>query len=289
MNANKILSKIFIKTIQNGDSLINDRIKSNQPLMIGRFGSVEIKATIYPKIPIFIQRHIREKIFFSMQNNAGFFKPSDISIKKFSDLILKDAAELDILGSWRIEEQLLLKNLNSCARVELKCLEPYLSKTPWTQSLAGKKILVIHPFNKTIENQYNENRLKIFKNKSILPEFKSIRTIRAVQSIANNAIDSKFLDWFDALNYMKSLIDKEDYDIAIIGCGAYGLPLAAHVKRSGKIAIHLGGATQILFGIRGKRWDGHPEISKLYNDYWVRPAPEETPEKSQNVENGCYW
>lgn len=49
---------------------------------------------------------------------------------------------------------------------------------------------------------------------------------------------------------MKDEIDKRDYDIALIGCGAYGFPLAAHIKRSGKKAVHLGGALQLLFGIK---------------------------------------
>lgn len=34
-------------------------------------------------------------------------------------------------------------------------------------------------------------------------------------------------------------MDAYDYDVAIIGCGAYGMHLAAHAKRKGKIAIHL--------------------------------------------------
>ena len=33
----------------------------------------------------------------------------------------------------------------------------------------------------------------------------------------------------------------------------------------------MSGATQLLFGIKGKRWDDHPVISKLYNPAWVRP------------------
>ena len=88
---------------------------------------------------------------------------------------------------------------------------------------------------------------------------------------------------------MKSQIDKIDFDIALIGCGAYGLPLAAHVKRAGKIGVHMGGCLQILFGIMGKRWDEHPIISKLYNDNWVRPSELEKPKSYLKVEDGCYW
>ena len=51
----------------------------------------------------------------------------------------------------------------------------------------------------------------------------------------------------------------------------------------------MGGATQLLFGIMGSRWDTDPFISKLYNEYWVRPDQSETPKNADVVENGCYW
>ena len=31
--------------------------------------------------------------------------------------------------------------------------------------------------------------------------------------------------------------------------------VSARLKKAGKKTIHLGGSTQILFGIKGKRWD----------------------------------
>ena len=70
---------------------------------------------------------------------------------------------------------------------------------------------------------------------------------------------------------------------------AVSLVLGAFVKRLGKQAIHLGGATQMLFGIKGRRWDNYPRSARLYNDAWVRPLPEETPAGAQKVEQGCYW
>lgn len=89
--------------------------------------------------------------------------------------------------------------------------------------------------------------------------------------------------------YMKKEIDKVDYDICLIGCGAYGFPLAAHVKRTGKKAIHLGGGLQLLFGIRGKRWDMRDEYKSLMNEYWIRPSEDETPVVAKKVEGACYW
>lgn len=46
---------------------------------------------------------------------------------------------------------------------------------------------------------------------------------------------------------------------------------------------------QVLFGIKGRRWDSHPFISTLYNEFWVRPRQNETPEGAIMVEGGCYW
>jgi hypothetical protein len=86
----------------------------------------------------------------------------------------------------------------------------------------------------------------------------------------------------------KKQMDKISYDVAIIGTGASSLPLAAHAKKMGKKGIHLGGGVQILFGVKGGRWDNN--IGQYYyNENWTRPYKDETPEKFKNIEGGCYW
>ena len=80
-----------------------------------------------------------------------------------------------------------------------------------------------------------------------------------------------------------------DFDIALLGCGAYGMPLGAFIKEKlHKQAVHAGGQLQLLFGIKGKRWDAG-SVSKLYNEYWVRPTDDLKPDNYVEVENGCYW
>jgi hypothetical protein len=270
-----------------GASVIRDCLRADDPLMIARFGSVEIKGVLYSTMPIFLRRLARGSIFESMRMNAGFFSISECEITKFSALMIEDMRLLDVLASWRIEERLLLENFQSAKRIELRALEPYLSPEPWSVALSGLRVIVIHPFSKTIENQYFNNRSRIFTDSRVLPEFKSLQTIKAIQTIAGQK--THFRSWFDALDSMKTEVESKEFDVAIIGCGAYGFPLAAHVKRLGKKAIHLGGATQILFGIKGSRWDNHPVISLFYNEHWVRPLPEDRPRDAEKVENGCYW
>jgi hypothetical protein len=168
-------------------------------------------------------------------------------------------------------------------------LEPWLTKgRPWSAALKGKKVLVIHPFENTIREQYKK-RENIFPGTEILPEFE-LKTLKAVQTLCGEK-DERFETWFDALDYMEREALKIDFDIAIIGCGAYGMPLAARLKKAGKQAIHLGGATQLLFGIKGKRWEeNYPtSIAKRFNEAWVRASADETPQAARTVEKGCYW
>jgi hypothetical protein len=98
-----------------------------------------------------------------------------------------------------------------------------------------------------------------------------------------------YRDWFAALDAMCEQMSSIPFDSAIVGAGAWSLPLVARAKSLGKWAIHLGGATQILFGIKGGRWDNSPEISAFYNDAWTRPSALETPPNVTTIEGACYW
>ena len=170
----------------------------------------------------------------------------------------------------------------------LYALEPYYFDNPWTPALEGKKVLVVHPFEDTIRKQHEEGRYEnLFADKRLTPKYE-LQTLKAVQSIAGNK-PAEFDDWFQALDWMKGEIGKRDFDVAIIGCGAYGFPLAAHVKRMGKKAVHLGGAVQNLFGIRSKGAEDNSNLLMLMNEYWVRPSVEETPKNNEMVENSRYW
>ncbi|WP_345985248.1 hypothetical protein WCX49_11640 [Sulfurimonas sp. HSL-1656] len=285
-------------------TLIYNTLRADAPCMIARFGGFEL-ASIVNYIGVsqgkknFI-KYIKGdegdwewnySLISSMNTNAGFFPPEIEKVERFCQLMLNDMLEVDILGSWLADEKKIENHMGSVTKVYLLLLDPYWVKEPWTRALEGKNILVVHPFKNTIESQY-EKREFLFQNKGILPKFKSLTVIKAVQSLGGE--NTEFRDWFEALDFMKAEIDKVDYDICLIGAGAYGFPLAAHVKRQGKKAVHLGGSLQLLFGIKGKRWEDptyNPtyNYSSLMNEYWVRPSEEETPTKSSNIESGCYW
>lgn len=288
--ANKVLHKLFVRPVMrfdDGSRAVRERLEQRSPCMIARFGAIEIKAVVLPLLPRPVQGLLCHHFSERLRVNAGVFPSGEASLRRFAALMEDDTGELDILGSWRSEEALLRPKLRGVELVPLPALEPYFSATPWSAALEGLKVLVVHPFTKTIESQYHNHRHQLFQDERILPQFKSLILLQAVQSIAGTP--TRFKDWFEALDWMKDQINAIDFDVALIGCGAYGFPLAAHVKRLGKIGIHLGGATQILFGIRGRRWDANQELARHFNEYWVRPSAEETPTHARIVENACYW
>lgn len=294
--------------------MIYNLLASDKPCMIARFGATEMSAIINylgvnaesRSIGKFIKGEQPEwwwnkNIMNQMQQWSGFFPPTPENMQRFGKMMIEDAKEVDLLGSWLNDESRVLNIIgNQPQSVHLMFLEPFWSNKPWTRVLKNKKILVVHPFAEIIETQYKNKRKYLFEKKDILPEFQ-LQTIKAVQSLGG--VDNGFKDWFEALDYMKKEIDKRDYDICLIGCGAYGFPLAAHVKRMGKKAVHIGGSLQLLFGIIGKRWlskswenpNQSTQLSKkgryiqLMNQYWIRPDMANTPSNKDMVEGGCYW
>ena len=226
----------------NANELIKEKILSSLPLMICRYGSVEFSA-------ITIGNNID-----SLCNNAGFFPRDKKLISKFKDVYLEASKSIDILSVWNYNQnkltsmskkKSLIRNLSNIKYIiELHTLDPYHNN--WINELKGKKLLILHPFKKSIEYQIN-------KNNTLLPVVESIEIIEAVQTIADH-VDTRFKDWFEALDFMIKEIQMHEFDVCLIGCGAYGLPLAAAVKKMGKQGIHIGGSLQLLFKIKGKRW-----------------------------------
>lgn len=287
---------------QETNDYIFDKIKNGAPFWAGRYGRSEMclmVAALEKRFEISdnVDGHVQR-----LCDLSGFFPYNIECGERFVDCMLECCKNIDLHAVWPMYmEDYFIKKYEgeNVEFTKLSWLEPwtalglsdYADIVPWTSALEGKKVLVIHPFEDSIKNQYNKNRDKIFDGLNmageILPKFE-LKTIKAVQTIAGEK-DERFATWFDALEYMTDECKRIDFDVAIIGCGAYGFPLAANVKNMGKIAIHMGGATQIMFGIIGNRWRNNNKLMSITNDAWVTPLESEKPSKAASVENGCYW
>lgn len=274
---------------QNGNRYILECLENSNHFYFARLGDAELRLLFFEEAR---RRHLIKKVPKKIRkivySNAGMFSNDDCGISIFYDSFIESLPNLTGICVWYnfMEDYFCKKYAPQAELLELDSLESYLYDNPWTYGLRGKKVLIVSPFAETIKNQYLKNKDKLFENGMVLPDFDLI-TFKAENTIEGEQL--KFSSWIETLNYMFEECMKIDFDVAILGCGAYGLPLANKLYEAGKSAIHAGGVTQVFFGVRGKRWDNRQYMKKYINDYWVRPSDSERPNNSDKVENGCYW
>lgn len=264
-----------------GNLLIKSKIDSGTPFIATKLGTIE-KSIIVSRLTGQGYNHLRG----AASNNTGITPSDDLNLDFFVSNAVESLKNVDILGHWSQDDNILYANFATKASLsELRFLEPFYFQEPWSESLKGKNVLVVHPFEESIKKQFSNKDL-LFENKKILPDF-NLLTVKAAQTNGGGLIDSK--SFIESYYEMTNKISKLDFDVALIGCGAYGILLSNFVKKMNKQAIHIGGGLQILFGIKGRRWDVHEEISSFYNDYWSRPLDSEKTLNIEVVEGGTYW
>ncbi len=287
-----------------GNEFLRDSLASGRPFLFGRLGTPEsnaclnrlemdihrssslpdrLKAAFYD-----LRRDWDPNVRQILETNVGFFPTDEANVERFVSYykLQLEAADALAYWGWVPGESLLIRRHCPHANLfEAKALEPYLCDSPWAAGLQGKKVLVIHPFKDSIISQYKKREL-LFRDPAILPEFE-LRVVQAVQSLAGTP--TGFASWFEALDWMKSQMELEPFDVCLVGAGSYGLALCAHAKKLGAAGIQIGGGLQILFGIIGKRWESMPHISRFFNPHWIRPNAAERIPSGDKIEEGCYW
>lgn len=292
----------FIMRSKRANLLVSEILVESRGALVTRLGTTEASAILYFK------EHHREgechfpdSLHTAMRTNSGFFPSSDALLSKFCRESLELFEIIDVLGVranamerpfWALESKTFADVADVPEFIDIEDLMPMGRPYSWTRQLSGKKVLVVHPFEASIRAQYVKRDL-LFADSDFLPLF-DLDVLRAEQTAGDNQGASNFESWFESLESMKSNLQSREFDVALIGAGAYGMFLAAECKRLGKTAIHIGGATQLLFGIYGRRWTeessgSSQDIRPLINSHWVTALPEERPANERSVEGGGYW
>ncbi len=264
---------------------LSKAIDSKEPFSAIRFGAVELSClNNHEKIELGLKKHYKSSVVYSMKNNAGFFPSDETSLKDYGDRLLPLLKETTFLGISGVHmEEYFQEVYCPDSRILLyEGFEPL--RGDWSSHLAGKKVLVVSPFAEQIVAQYAKRRELFPKDSHILPEF-TLFTIKSPLTCADGWIEGS--SFFEELGKMKKEMARIDFDVALIGAGAYGTFLALEAKRLGKQGIQTGGATMTLFGLVGKRWDKREHVSKYVNSSWARPI--EKPRGYEKIEGGAYW
>ena len=279
-------------SVEFGNDLVANALQSDCAQAIGKLGSVELQAIRsylkrYKAVDWEVSTQAYRRVLFT---NAGVFPNKADVFCQYCDFLLEDVLpKLTVFAVWFNVGEASIHRRYSCQAqlVNARALESYYSDSiPWTKVLQGKRVLVVHPFESTIKAQFLRRHEIWAGRPSILPDME-LETLRVPQ--LPSLVPPTHPSWFAALDYLKKRMSDIEFDVALIGAGAYSLPLAVYARQMGKHGIHLGGTTQVYFGIMGRRWDEHPVISKYYNQSWQRPLPQDTPTGASIIEGGCYW
>jgi hypothetical protein len=265
-----------------GNDIVRQTIDRGGPLAIGKIGSLEGEAAIcylrgrdYPEL---LRRQLLE--------NVGLHPPDRSHLDAFCEFFLEAVDKLDIVAAWgNPGENEIIGRVGHRPLVRLRSFESWRHPRTWSSALAGKRVLVVTPFARSVMSQFRR-REEVWRDQTILPPCE----LRAVKMpLSPGLVPPVHRDWRERYEALIQECDEAPYDVMLVGAGGLSVPMVAHAKARGAIGFHLGGHTQILFGVHGKRWDRDRLLANLQTPAWVRPSGDEAPATVTKVEQGCYW
>jgi hypothetical protein len=278
----RVYGGVMIPDAALGNLRVKQLILAGKPAALGKIGSLEAEAVEcflagagYPTI-------LRKQMFI----NVGLHPADQTHLDSFCEAYLRAADQLDLLAAWgNPGERAIINRVGPRPLVRLQAFESWLYHEPWSQALAGKKVVLVTPFARSAEAQF-ARRSQIWLDPAVLPEL-DLRVVK--MPLSPGLVPPTQKNWQERFESLVDQIERAPYDVLLVGAGGISLLLAAHAKARGKIGFHLGGHTQILFGITGRRWDKDMELARRQGPAWVRPAGDEAPPSVRQVEQGCYW
>ena len=290
-------SDVFHKKFCRRETLfheISNRLKANKCFACARLGHTEVRiAGEYLEKQFGMRDVYSSEIKKYLLETSGFFLENakcDEEIDRYAQMTLDACAELDILlvyASWKYYTY-IANNFCPNAILAPRAAQPYDSErklSPWFNGLSKKKVLVISSFSRSIEYQYARKDKLCKYPEWELPDFE-LKTFQMIETQFGNKRGYK--NWFEAYDDIKEQILTIDFDVAIIGAGAYGFPLSAELRRQKKSVIELCSYTTMMFGIVGQRHIDFGFKEQYGTGEWIRPL-ETPPEYYKKIEGGCYW
>jgi hypothetical protein len=266
-------------------------LRDRRPFAAGKIGTAEILGLDY--FDRFFQGGLGITSWVRpatrLANNAGFFPVELDAYRGWNREMRASIAHLDFVCLWQTDPFLRLyesKIVSINAKKAQRIPMGWLGKSILAE-IVDFRWLVISPFIKTMQMQLPRMRqIHDPENQTKTNWEKTASNTRFLRCPLQWHLEpSPYRSWAEGLEILSGRVAQEQFDVALIGAGAWSLPLAARIKKSGRSAIHTGGETQLFFGIKGQRWNH----SDFYNSAWVSVLPEETPELRAKIDDACYW
>ena len=294
-----ITKKLLNQPVRTIPSLSDEMVKwieSGKPMLLARLGGTEGRvAGEYCEKKLGLRKHYSQDVCNWLYTTSGFFaddyENKEVAMDEYAELTIDGIKYCDYLSAMfptKIYMPFFFKYYAKNAVATFSDFGPYF-ETPientWVKALVDKKVLVINSFSDSIEFQYKRKSELVKSKEYELPAFELI-TYKTMVTQCDERPNG-YKNFFEVYNKMLEDIKQIDFDIALIGAGAYGFPLAVEIKKMGKIAIETCGSTPLFFGVYGER-NLREGVGKHMTDAWIRPI-EEKPKRYKEIEGGCYW
>lgn len=285
---------------------IKESVEQNKGFAMGKLGFSEQSLLGYLPFkdtnPSIVKLKTYEAMLrFHCENQFGVFPTNATFLHEFAQFYKHHVQQIDILGLFQAEqeEKVIKENELIAQYIPYQFTEPDRSipaneKNCYLPFFEGKKILFISPFADLLKSRANKDTfeavwLSIGKKWFWPSEINAYEIPYSYVTSVNT--HKKYTNSMNLFDSICAYIKEVDFDIAFIGAGALGLPIASYIKKQGKIAISLGGHLQVLFGIGGGRWSKDKFWTTNYiNEHWIEMPKKYHPEnKSFLTDNGAYW
>ena len=276
---------------------IQSALEEGRGSLIGRHGTIELTMLL-----LYIQLNMVDlQKAHTLETNAGIFPNTRDSVKQWCEEYRAAGRQTDIFAAgWYkplaiSEWKYLQKESPNVKYIPLRSLEPYYvePETSWLKALEGQRVTVVSSFAASMSEQLAYMDQIWFKKPSFFPKTTNWSFVRSyycpIMAKGQCQWPEPVESWMEAIDYLEEEVLKTNPKIVLIGCGGLAMILGARLKQKGIVSIVMGGAIQILFGIKGKRWDTHPIISSFYTSDWLYPNQSEIPGAFKEIEGGCYW
>lgn len=281
--------------LHTSNEYVKSLIESNEPFLISRVGDLETKVSVQYDSNGHVNSNVSSN---ALHNNAGIYCNNMEELNTYAKLHAECIQNSTALACFNpgshvshsenhFVKKYKLKTVRSRILEPFYCIEQGL--IPWSHSLMGKKVLIINPFVDSMQQQLKSG-FQIFKHQ---PLFLEGQEFIFYKCFSTNGMNRTHNNWIETFEIMCNDISKLDFDIALLGCGGYGLPLCNYIhKNLNKSAMYVGGGLQLFFGVMGNRWESR--------DFWktiiakngctfIKPGKEEQIKNQNSIESACYW
>jgi hypothetical protein len=282
--------------------LIGAALAQGDGFAAGKLGETERALLQYPMVLDREADRMRvwafeRALIFRGLATAGLFPPDPAFYRRFTELYAERVRRLDCVGMnttlWRTSLDIvgfhgIEGELMSYLDQEPDRSTPSDESRCWLPHLRGRRVLLVSPFARELAERATRETFEAVWAEIAKPWFHPahVDALEFPYGYSPMTWDS-FPTALNLLDDITIRIAQRDFDVAIIGAGALGIPIATFVKGMGRVGISLGGHIQPLFGVSGERWRTDEGWQHYLNEAWIDLPPEYRPDPGQTIEN--YW